>query len=150
MLERLRVGAEWAESSRSSCDVTGRFTGCLNHPPRVMTPLSQERILTSRTGCLGDPVESSVGPGKLKRAVMAARDYTFLIRGEFGRRYRLAFEDLHISTSGGHSELSGRLPDQAALYGVLRRLDSFGLEIIDIHSGVPVPNTSNHHLPGPG
>ena len=78
---------------------------------------------------------------------MAARDYTILIRGEFGRRYSLAFEDLHIATSGGHTQLSGRLPDQAALYGVLRRLETFGLEIIDIHSEAPAANENNSYTP---
>jgi hypothetical protein len=65
------------------------------------------------------------------------RDYEILIRGEFGRRHCVAFEDLNVSVSGGHTRLSGRLPDQAALYGVLRRLEDLGLEIIDIHSAVP-------------
>ena len=80
---------------------------------------------------------------------MAARDYTILIRGEFGRRYSLAFEDLHISTSGGHTQLSGRLPDQAALYGVLRRLENFGLEIIDIESRAPRPEREQSPSSGP-
>ena len=76
---------------------------------------------------------------------MATRDYTIIVRGEFGRRYSVAFEDLNISVSGGHTLLTGRLPDQAALYGVLRRLEDLGLEIVDIHSAVaaggPGPST---------
>jgi hypothetical protein len=67
---------------------------------------------------------------------MAARDYTILIKGEFGRRHSAAFEDLTVSISGGETRLSGTLPDQAALYGVLRRLEDLGLEILDIHSAV--------------
>jgi hypothetical protein len=63
-----------------------------------------------------------------------ARDYTILIQGELGRPHSAAFDDLHVLISGGHTQLSGRLPDQAAVYGVLRRLQDFGLEIIDIHS----------------
>jgi hypothetical protein len=62
-----------------------------------------------------------------------------VVRGEFGRRHSVAFEDLNVSVSGGQTLLSGRLPDQAALYGVLRRLEDLGLEIIDIHSAVPGP-----------
>jgi hypothetical protein len=67
---------------------------------------------------------------------MTVRDYEILVRGEFGRRHTVAFEDLNVAVSGGHTRLSGRLPDQAALYGVLRRLEDLGLEIIDIHSAV--------------
>jgi hypothetical protein len=77
---------------------------------------------------------------------MAARDYTILIRGEFGPRYSVAFEDLHVATSGGHTHLSGRLPDQAALYGVIRRLETLGLEIIDIHSHAPAANENDSHI----
>ena len=68
---------------------------------------------------------------------MTVRDYEILVRGEFGRRHCVAFEDLNVSVSGGQTLLSGRLPDQAALYGVIRRLEDLGLEIIDIHSAVP-------------
>jgi hypothetical protein len=68
---------------------------------------------------------------------MATRDYAILIQGEFGRPHSAAFEDLGVSVSSGHTLLSGRLPDQAAFYGVLRRLEGFGLEIIDIHSEAP-------------
>ncbi len=67
------------------------------------------------------------------------RDYEIRIRGEFGRRQSVAFDDLDVSVSGGHTLLSGRLPDQAALYGVIRRLEDLGLEIIDIRSAVPGP-----------
>ena len=70
---------------------------------------------------------------------MTVRDYEIRIRGELGRRQCIAFEDLNVSVSGGLTLLSGRLADQAALYGVLRRLEDLGLEIIDIHSSVPGP-----------
>ena len=70
---------------------------------------------------------------------MAARDYTIVIRGEFGRRHRMAFDDLGVSISSGLTRLSGRLLDQAAFYGVLRRLESLGLEITEIRSTVPGP-----------
>ena len=71
---------------------------------------------------------------------MAARDYTIVIRGEFGRRYGMAFEDLDVETSFGKTLLSGRLLDQAAFYGVLRRLESLGLEITEIRSAIPDAN----------
>jgi hypothetical protein len=76
-------------------------------------------------------------------SAMTVRDYEIRIRGEFGRRQSIAFEDLNVSVSAGHTLLSGRLPDQAALYGVIRRLEDLGLEIVDIHSAVPRPDAGN-------
>jgi hypothetical protein len=70
---------------------------------------------------------------------MAVRDYEIVVSGEFGRRHCAAFEDLDVLVSGGDTRLSGRFPDQAALYGVLRRLEDLGLEILDIHSVVCSP-----------
>lgn len=67
---------------------------------------------------------------------MTSRNYTIRIRGEFGRRHRFAFEDLHVSISNGHTVLRGTLPDRAALYGVFRRVEDLGLEIISIDSEV--------------
>jgi hypothetical protein len=74
---------------------------------------------------------------------VTVRDYEIRIRGEFGRRQCIAFDDLNVSVSGGHTLLSGRLPDQAALYGVLRRLEELGLEIVHIHSAVPCADAGN-------
>jgi hypothetical protein len=74
---------------------------------------------------------------------VTVRDYEILVRGEFGRRHSIAFEDLDVAVSAGHTRLSGRLPDQAALYGVLRRLEDLGLEIIDIHSAASGPDVGN-------
>jgi hypothetical protein len=76
---------------------------------------------------------------------MTARDYEIVVSGEFGRRHCAAFEDLEVSVSGGQTRLSGTLPDRAALYGVLRRLEDLSLEIIDIRSVVSSPE---HGHPG--
>lgn len=70
---------------------------------------------------------------------MTARDYEIVVSGEFGRRQCAAFEDLHVSVADGQTRLSGTLQDRAALYGVLRRLEDLGLEIIDIRSVVSTP-----------
>ena len=78
---------------------------------------------------------------------MAARDYTILIRGEFGRRHSAAFDDLDVSISSGQTLLSGRQLDQAAFYGVLRRVESLGLEITEIRS---TPRAKEPHSPVEG
>jgi hypothetical protein len=71
---------------------------------------------------------------------VTARNYEIVVTGEFGRRHCAAFEDLEVSVSSGQTRLSGILPDRAALYGVLRRLEDLGLEIVDIRSVVSSPD----------
>ena len=45
------------------------------------------------------------------------------------------FDDLTITNlEGGDALLSGRLPDQAALQGVLNRISSLGLALISVNA----------------
>jgi hypothetical protein len=43
-----------------------------------------------------------------------------------------AFPRLAASTEGSDTVLSGELPDQAALYGVLWQIESLGLELLGV------------------
>ncbi len=90
----------------------------------------------------GELVNSESSPSQLQGGTMPVRDYQIRVTGEFGRRHRMAFEDLDVTVSQGQTVLCGRLPDQAALYGVLRRLEDLGLEIVDIRSAVAIAGPS--------
>ena len=47
-----------------------------------------------------------------------------------------AFPTLAASRSGQDTLLSGALPDQCALYGVIHQLEALGLELLEIR-GLP-------------
>lgn len=54
------------------------------------------------------------------------------VRGRLGRTMRAAFPGLRAQVQGGDTLLAGALPDQAALYGVLARIEALGLELIEV------------------
>jgi hypothetical protein len=57
--------------------------------------------------------------------------YRITIGGGLGRLTRQVFEDFNIEVDGVHTSLTADL-DQAGLHGVLNRIQSFGLELIEL------------------
>jgi hypothetical protein len=45
---------------------------------------------------------------------------------------RAAFPDLHAAAQGEDTLLTGTLPDQAALHGVLSQIEALGLELLEV------------------
>jgi hypothetical protein len=45
---------------------------------------------------------------------------------------RAAFPFLHAEAQGEDTLLTGALPDQAALHGVLARIEALGLELLEV------------------
>ena len=58
--------------------------------------------------------------------------YRIRVRGRLGRTLRAAFPDLHAAADGEDTLLTGALPDQAALHGVLARVEALGLELLEV------------------
>lgn len=58
--------------------------------------------------------------------------YEVSVRGELGAGMLGAFPALSVVTLAGVTVLSGDLSDQAALYGVLGRIESLGLELLGV------------------
>ena len=58
--------------------------------------------------------------------------YEIRVSGRLGETVLLAFPRMRSVFDNGETLLSGRLPDQAALYGVLLQLDALGLELIEV------------------
>ena len=58
--------------------------------------------------------------------------YEFRVRGHLGAMTLRAFDDLVAVTDGPDTRLSGMIADQAALYGVLARMEELGLDLIDV------------------
>ena len=60
------------------------------------------------------------------------RRYEIRVRGPIGTTMTQAFPTLAASRSGQDTLLTGSLPDQAALYGVIHELEALGLQLLEL------------------
>lgn len=60
------------------------------------------------------------------------RQYAIRVRGHLGEMLRSAFPALQAQPCGEDTVLTGPLPDQAALYGVLAEIEALGLELLEV------------------
>jgi hypothetical protein len=65
-----------------------------------------------------------------------SRRYELRVRGPIGPTMMQAFPTLAASRSGRDTLLTGPLPDQSALYGVIHQLEALGLHLLEIR---PLP-----------
>ena len=56
-----------------------------------------------------------------------------IVRGVAGPGVRAFFEDTEVSVAGDTTVLRRAGADQAALHGLLRRIEGLGLELLDVH-----------------
>jgi hypothetical protein len=64
--------------------------------------------------------------------------YQIRVKGHLGEQWRDWFNGLTITNvEQGEAILSGPLPDQAALHGVLTKIRDLGLPLLDVHRVVP-------------
>ncbi|WP_199487596.1 hypothetical protein [Actinomadura spongiicola] len=61
-----------------------------------------------------------------------ACDYEIRINGRVGESLRLAFEELSVTLNPAETVLRGRELDQAALYGILDRIQALGFELVEV------------------
>ena len=59
--------------------------------------------------------------------------YVITVRGVAGPWVRAAFDDVAMSSAGDTTILRRAGADQAALHGLLRRIQDLGLELLDVH-----------------
>jgi hypothetical protein len=62
----------------------------------------------------------------------APRCYEIRVRGPIGPTIMEAFPRLAATRSGHDTLLTGSLPDQCALYGVIHELEALGLDLLEI------------------
>jgi monoterpene epsilon-lactone hydrolase len=60
------------------------------------------------------------------------RHYEIRVRGLIGLTLMQAFPALTTASIGPDTLLTGSLPDQSALYGVIHQLEALGLELLGI------------------
>ena len=58
--------------------------------------------------------------------------YEIRVRGPIGPTMMQAFPTLAASRSGRDTLLTGSLPDESALYGVIAELEALGLQLLEI------------------
>jgi hypothetical protein len=58
--------------------------------------------------------------------------YEISVRGHLGETLLSAFPGLRAQHSGQGTVLTGALPDQAALYGVIAAIEALGLELLEV------------------
>jgi hypothetical protein len=64
---------------------------------------------------------------------VAENSYELSFKGVASDTLRAAFEEFEVTTSRGLTLIRCSLPDQAALYGLLDRINALGLELLDVH-----------------
>ncbi len=67
----------------------------------------------------------------------SANQYEIRVRGHLGETMRTAFPELLARVDGTDTVLTGLLPDQAAVYGVLAAIESLGLELLEMRRMPP-------------
>jgi len=58
--------------------------------------------------------------------------YEIRVCGKLGEMLLGAFPGLRAQTHGAETVLTGALPDQAALHGVLAQVEALGLELLEL------------------
>jgi hypothetical protein len=59
------------------------------------------------------------------------QNYEIRVRGHLGTMVLRAFPAFCAQMRGGDTLLTGPLPDQAAVYGVIAKLEALGLELLE-------------------
>ncbi|MYW63343.1 hypothetical protein GTY65_04510 [Streptomyces sp. SID8379] len=59
-------------------------------------------------------------------------DFEIHVRGRFGDAFRSAFAELTVVLHPAETVLVGSGLDQAALYGILDRIQALGLELLEV------------------
>jgi hypothetical protein len=62
-----------------------------------------------------------------------ARWYETRVRGLLSQTLLAAFPALRAHAEGSTTVLTGPVPDQSALHGVLAQIEALGLELLDVH-----------------
>jgi hypothetical protein len=59
--------------------------------------------------------------------------YVITVRGVAGPSVRAAFDDVDVSAVGDTTIMRRAGTDQAALHGLLHRIQKLGLDVLDVH-----------------
>ncbi len=67
-----------------------------------------------------------------------SQQYEIYIHGHLSPQWSVIFEEMEITClPDGNTRISGSLPDQSALYGLLMRLRDLGLSLVSVNAVEP-------------
>ena len=69
----------------------------------------------------------------------APQQYEIVVRGRLSERYGTAFDGLTLRSHAGTTTLRGAIVDQSQLYGLLKRLQDLGIELISVRADAREP-----------
>ena len=73
--------------------------------------------------------------------------YEVRLQGRLDPRWEATFEGMTLTTGHGATRLVGPVPDQAALHGLLRRLNDVGLPLVSVCRFEPSDTPHRPHHP---
>jgi hypothetical protein len=72
--------------------------------------------------------------------------YEFLVRGLLSDRLLSAFPEMHARIRDHETLLTGQVPDQSALHGLLARIEALGLELLEVRRARPRADAQHRTL----
>jgi hypothetical protein len=70
---------------------------------------------------------------------MRSGTYEITFLGQAGSTLRAEFDDCEVTVESGTTTLRAELPDRGALPGLVERISSLGLDVIDVSLVAPPP-----------
>lgn len=75
----------------------------------------------------------------MRRDPVQQRTYEITFVGQAGAALRAEFDDCEVTVGSGTTTLRAEVCDQAALLGLVERLNALRLDMIDMHLVTPPP-----------
>ena len=89
-----------------------------------------------QAGCL-ELINSTLRDSTL----VQSQTYEITFAGQAGSALLAEFDDCEVTVGPGTTTLRAELPDQAALLGLVERVTSFRLEVVNVHLVAPPPTS---------
>ena len=71
--------------------------------------------------------------GSMQEPTGGRQVYQLTVHGEMSEVIQAEFDDFELQVSHGETYLQADLPDSAALYGLIGRIEALGLVLLDLH-----------------
>jgi hypothetical protein len=97
-------------------------------PQRAITKNRTRRMLETT-------IDRSERPGR--RDPVQAQTYEITFLGQAGTTLSAEFDDCEVTIGPGTTTLRAELPDRGALSGLIERINSLGLDVIDVSLVAP-------------